>query len=346
MAASRNNSLLLKALRREPVERVPIWLMRQAGRYMPEYRMLRERVDFLTLCKSPKLCAEAMAAAVERLGVDAAILFSDLLPMLEPMGFALEYAAGDGPIIKNPFRSTEDLRRVAEPKNLDALSFAFEAAAETRRIIPDKPLIGFAGSPFTLAGYVIEGGTSRNFLKTKTLMYTEPEIWHELLARLARTSARYLNGQIAAGAEAVQIFDSWVGVLNEEDYRRFVMPHVQNLIAEIDLNTPSIYFGAGNPALIPAFAELGAACVGIDWRVKIADARKTLGPRTAVQGNLDPAVLLTDRKTIEREAKKILDSAAGSSGFIFNLGHGVPKESPVENVEALVRFVKEYALNR
>ena len=341
MTQSASSPLLLKALRREPTPRVPIWLMRQAGRYMAEYRAVRQETSFLELCKNPKKCAEIMRTAVEKIGVDAAIIFSDLLPMLEPLGFTLEYTAGDGPVVHQPFRTADDLCRVHELENLSPLDFVFETVAETRRIIPpEKAVIGFAGAPFTLAGYAIEGGSSRTFSETKKLMWSAPDVFDEFLARLARASARYLNGQIAAGAEAVQIFDSWVGVLSPDDYRRSVLPHVKRLIAAVRPNAPVIYFGAGNPALLPLFAETGADCLGVDWRVDIASARKIAGEQTAVQGNLDPAVLLTDRATIEREATRILDAAADRPGFIFNLGHGVMKETPVENVIALVETVK------
>lgn len=336
-----DETLLMKALRREETPRPPIWLMRQAGRYMAEYRAVREKVSFLELCMNPKLCADVMATAVDRLGVDAAIIFSDLLPILIPLGFDLEYSAGDGPVIRNPFRGVGDLARVPESGDLSRLNFVFETVSETRRVIPsDKPVIGFAGAPWTLAGYAIEGGTSRNFLETKRLMRGEEAIWNEFLTRLTRLTVRYLNAQIAAGAQTVQIFDSWVGVLGEGDYRRYVLPHVRRLIAAITPGVPVIYFGTGNPALLPAMAESGASCLGVDWRIPLVKAWELIGEDYAVQGNLDPSVLLSDKETIIRQVNRLLQSVGDRPGFIFNLGHGVLKETPVENVITLVETVK------
>ena len=335
--------IFLAALRRKKTPRVPIWLMRQAGRYMAEYRAVREKIDFLSLCKNPKLCADVMRTAVEKTGVDAAIIFSDLLPILEPVGFSLTYTAGDGPVIGNPFRSADDFKRVRELTDIAPLDFVLETVAETRRVIPpEKAVIGFAGAPFTLAGYAIEGGSSRAFLETKKLMWRAPDVFAELLARLARSTARYLNAQIAAGAEAVQIFDSWIGVLSPEDYRRSVLPHVQRLIAAVKPNAPVIYFGAGNPALLPLFVETGADALGVDWRVEIGEARRVVGSGVALQGNLDPAVLLSDPETIRREALRLLESVGHTPGYIFNLGHGVLKETPVENVLTLVQTVQQW----
>lgn len=335
--------LVLDALLGRPTRRVPVWMMRQAGRYMAEYRAVREKISFLELCENPRLCAEVMATAVERLGVDAAILFSDLLPMLRPMGFQLEYTLGDGPVIGNPFRERADLSRVVAPEDLSPLAFVFEAVRETRRVIPKEiPLIGFAGAPFTLAGYVVEGGTSRNFHATKRLMWSQPDVWNELLARLVRVTAGYLNRQIHAGADAVQLFDSWAGVLGQADYRRYVLPHVNNLIAAISPGVPVIYFGTGNPALLPAFGETAASCIGVDWRIELSAAREILGKNRPVQGNLDPAVLLTNESVIRHEVVRILETLDDTCGVIFNLGHGILKETPVENVLAAVQAVKSY----
>lgn len=342
---AQNDPLLLRALRREPVERVPIWLMRQAGRYMPEYRAIRERVGFLELCKSPKLCASVMAQAVDRLDVDAAIIFSDLLPILEPMGFELIFAPGDGPLIPNRFETAGDLARVRELTDVSPLDFVFETVAETRRVIsPSRAIIGFAGAPFTLAGYAIEGKSSRDFLQTRRLMRSEPSVWNELLARFSRSIARYLNAQAAAGAEVLQLFDSWAGVLSADEYRQFVLPHVQSLLAAITPNVPVIYFWTGNPALLPIAAELNTACVGIDHRVHLADAQAILPKTTAIQGNLDPETLLADFDTIHAGAEQILRLMHNRPGFIFNLGHGVLKTTPVENAAELVRFVHQWQL--
>lgn len=336
------DSLLMKALRREPVSRPPIWLMRQAGRYMREYRAVREGVSFLELCKNPELCAETMRVAVEKIGVDAAIIFSDLLPILEPIGFELSFLPGDGPKIGNPFDGADDLKRVRELEDVSPLDYVFKTVELTRKAVAPLPIIGFAGAPFTLAGYAIEGGSSRNFSRTKTLMYSQPDVWRELLGRLARSAARYLNAQIDAGADCVQIFDSWVGVLGVADFRRFVLPALQEMRKMIRPGVPVIYFGTGNPALLPSFAEVGSDCVGVDWRIELEDAWNAVGRDRAVQGNLDPNVLLTTPDAIRREATRILDANGDKPGFIFNLGHGILKETPVENVVCLVETVKNW----
>jgi uroporphyrinogen decarboxylase len=316
--------------------------MRQAGRYMPEYRAVRERTTFLELCKNPQLSSEVMCTAVERLGVDAAIIFSDLLPILEPMGMELEFAAGEGPVIHNPVRASADVDRVVELENVDALGFVFETVAQTRRDLPEHiPLIGFAGAPFTLASYAIEGGSSRNFLHTKTLMYRAPDAWRELMERLSRTVTRYLNGQIAAGAQAVQLFDSWVGCLSPADYREFVLPHVRSIAAGLTPGAPLIHFGTGNPALVPLMAEAAGDVIGLDWRIGLADGWRSVGHDRAVQGNLDPTVLLGDRTMIAAQARAVLAAAEGRPGHIFNLGHGVLQQTPVDSVRALVDFVHE-----
>ena len=339
---SLHNSPFLRACRREPTPYTPIWLMRQAGRYMPEYRAVREQTTFLELCKNPQLASEVMCTAVERLGVDAAIIFSDLLPILEPMGIELEFAAGEGPMIHNPVRESADVDRVVELENVDALDFVFETVAQTRRDLPDHiPLIGFAGAPFTLASYAIEGGASRTFLHTKTLMYRAPNAWRELMERLSRSVVRYLNGQIAAGAQAVQLFDSWVGCLSPDDYRQFVLPYVRTIATGLTPGTPLIHFGTGNPALLPLMAEAGGDVIGLDWRVDLADGWRAVGHDRAVQGNLDPAALLADRKTIKAAARAVLAAADGRPGHIFNLGHGVLQQTPVDNVRALVDIVHE-----
>ena len=239
----------MRACRGLPTPFTPVWLMRQAGRYMAEYREVRAKTTFLELCRNPALCSEVMCTAVDKLKVDAAIIFSDLLPLLEPMGMELEFTPGDGPQIHNPMRDGGDVDRFLELESVDALGYVFETVAQTRRDLPSHiPLIGFAGAPFTLASYAIEGGSSRNFLHTKTLMHRQPDAWAEIMGRLARSIARYLNAQIAAGAQAVQIFDSWVGCLGPDDYRRFVMPYVHEVIEAVDASAPVIHFGTGNPA--------------------------------------------------------------------------------------------------
>jgi uroporphyrinogen decarboxylase len=332
----------MRACRRLPTPYTPIWLMRQAGRYMAEYRAVRKKLPFLELCKNPQACSEVMCTAVERLGVDAAIIFSDLLPILEPMGMDLEFVAGDGPRIENPVRRAEDVGRVLELENVDSLHYVMETVAQTRRDLPAAiPLIGFAGAPFTLASYAIEGGGSRTYLHTKTLMYREPAAWHDLMQRLSRSITLYLNAQIAAGAQAVQLFDSWVGCLGPEDYRRYVAPHVREIADNLTPGTPLIHFATGNPALLGPMAEAGGDVMGVDWRIALADAWRAVGEDRAVQGNLDPLVLLADHKVIATRAREILDAAAGRPGHIFNLGHGVLPQTPFDNVRFLVDIVHE-----
>jgi uroporphyrinogen decarboxylase len=332
---------MMRACRLEPVERTPVWLMRQAGRYLPEYRAVREKVGFLELCKSPRLAAEVMIATVERLGVDAAIIFSDLLPILEPLGFDLEFTAGEGPVIHNPVREPADLARIRELADVDRLGYVMDVVRATRAGIDDSiPVIGFAGGPFTLAGYCIEGGTSRSWLHTKTLMYRHEAAWHDLLGRLARAVSRYLMAQLDAGAQIVQLFDSWVGCLGPDDYRRYVLPHSRAALAEAARRAPVIHFATGNPALLPLLREAGGSVIGIDWRIDLDAGWAAVGHDRAVQGNLEPAVLLADRDTVRRRVREVLDRAAGRPGHIFNLGHGILPQTPVENVLELVAAVK------
>jgi uroporphyrinogen decarboxylase len=342
------DSAFMRACRRQPTDFTPVWLMRQAGRYMQEYRDVRAGKSFLDLCKDPQLCSEVMCTAVRKLGVDAAIIFSDLLPILEPMGMELEYVQGDGPVIHNPLREAEDVNRVIELESADALHYVTETVRLTRADLPeDIPLIGFAGAPFTLASYAIEGGSSRNYLHTKTLMYRDAGAWNELMQRLARAVTVYLNAQIVAGAQCVQLFDSWAGCLSPDDYRRYVLPHVGKIIEGLPAGVPVINFATGNPALLPLLATAFDhspnvwPIVGIDWRVRLDDAWRTVGYDTAVQGNLDPLVLLADRETIRNRVQDVLDQAENRPGHIFNLGHGVLQQTPVENAIAVVEAVHE-----
>jgi uroporphyrinogen decarboxylase len=340
-------SPLLKAARCEPVPHTPIWLMRQAGRYMPEYRQLRQSTSFLELCKNPDLSAEVMLATVERLGVDAAIIFSDLLLILEPMGIGLEFSAGEGPVLNNPIRTAADVDRLLELETIEPLVYVIETVRKTRAGLPEAlPLIGFAGAPFTLAAYAIEGGSSRDYRRAKALMYTDTGAWDALMGRLARAVTLYLNAQIDAGVQLVQLFDSWVGCLGMDDYRRYVLPHVRSVIESLRPGVPVIHFATGNPALLPLLAEAFGkrkrnTIIGVDWRIRLDDAWHTIGYDKAIQGNLDPAVLLAEPIEIRRRAKEILRQAAGRPGHIFNLGHGVLPQTPVENVIALVDAVHE-----
>jgi len=332
---------MMRACRREPVERTPVWLMRQAGRYLPEYRRVREKVGFMELCKNPSLSAEVMLATVSRLGVDAAIIFSDLLPILEPMGMDLEFTVGEGPVIHNPLREAADVERLRELDDLDQLSFVMDVVRATRAGLDDSiPLIGFAGAPFTLASYCIEGGSSRAWLHTKLFMYRQESAWHDLMDRLARAVSRYLVAQLDAGAQIVQLFDSWAGCLGPDDYRRYVLPHSRTAIAEASRRAPVIHFATGNPSLLPLLAEAGGSVIGIDWRIDLGQAWAAVGYDRAVQGNLNPAVLLTDRDTVRRRTQEVLAQAAGRPGHIFNLGHGVLPHTPVENVLELIATVQ------
>ncbi len=332
----------MKAARGEPAEQVPIWLMRQAGRYMAEYRRIRGKTTFLELCKNPQLCAEVMLLSVERLGVDAAIVFSDLLLILEPLGLELEFADGKGPLLHNPIRHPQDVDRLAELESVEALEFVMEAVRQTRAGLAEQlPLIGFAGAPFTLAAYAVEGGASRHYRLVKSLMYRDPGAWHALMGRLSRAITLYLGAQIDAGVQVVQLFDSWVGCLGVDDYRRWVLPYTRSIIQALAPRAPVIHFATGNPALLPLLSEAGGAVIGIDWRVRLDDAWRTIGYHKAIQGNLDPVVLLASPAEIRRRAKEILDQAAGRPGHIFNLGHGVLPQTPVENAIALVDAVHE-----
>lgn len=337
-----DDSPFLRACRRQPSSVTPIWLMRQAGRYMAEYRAVREKVGFLDLCKNPALCAEVMVTAVEKVGVDAAIIFSDLLPILEPMGMDLEFAAGDGPVIHNPLRTSKDIDQVEELLSMEPLQFVADTVTMTRRALPGNiPVIGFSGAPFTLASYMIEGGGSRNYAHTKQLMYTDQGAWHVLMMKLANSIGLYLNAQILAGAQCVQIFDSWVGCLSPSDYERYVLPYMRIIFDSLIPDVPVINFGTGNPMLTTLYRGDRRTVVGLDWRMGLDVGWDMAGADRAVQGNLDPLVLLSDRETIRREAKRVLDEAQGRAGHIFNLGHGILPQTPVDNVIALVDMVHE-----
>jgi uroporphyrinogen decarboxylase len=332
----------LAACRREKTDFTPVWLMRQAGRYMEEYRKLRARHGFLELCKNSDLAAEITVTPVERLGVDAAILFADILLILEPMGAGLEYTKSDGPLIHNQVSSRTHVEQLSEFDPQEALPFVYEAVRKSRAALNGKtPVIGFAGAPFTLASYLIEGGSSRNYVKTKKLIYTNPGAWRPLMQRLSSIIAQYLNAQIAAGAEAVQLFDSWAGCLSPQDYERFVLPHTRATIAGITPGVPVIHFSTGTGGFLKSLRAAGGDVIGVDWRVDLDAAWDRLGYDIAIQGNLDPAVLVSSPREIRRRVEEILRRAARRPGHIFNLGHGVLPETPVENVKALVEAVHE-----
>jgi uroporphyrinogen decarboxylase len=332
----------MRACRREAVPYTPIWLMRQAGRYMREYREVRAKTTFLELCKTPSLAAEVTVTAVERLGVDAAIIFADILLILEPMGIELEFAEGEGPVIHNPVRNASDVDRLREVEDVNALHFVYEAIRQTRYALkPDIPLIGFSGAPFTLASYLIEGGGSKNYIHTKRLMYDDPGAWHAMMSLIARALPKYLNAQIEAGAQAVQLFDSWVGCLSVDDYREFVLPHTRSVIKNVTPGVPVIHFGTGTAVLLESMREAGGDVIGLDWRVRLDEGWQRVGHDVAVMGNLEPVALFANQEVLRAQAKRILDQAAARPGHIFNLGHGILPETPVENVIALVEMVHE-----
>jgi uroporphyrinogen decarboxylase len=350
-ASGANRSLrfdhpFMKACRCEPAPYTPIWLMRQAGRYMPEYRRVREQHDFLEMCMRPELAAEVTTLAVRRLGVDAAIIFADILLPLVPMEVGLHYEKGDGPIIDRPVRSDADLERIPAV-DVASLGFVGESIKQVHSALGGKtPMIGFAGAPFTLASYMIEGGSSRQYQATKTMMYNQPETWHRLMEMLARVTGDYLNMQVDAGADVVQLFDSWVGNLGPDDYRRFVLPHTAAVIAAVKPGVPVIHFGTVTGNLLELMREAGGDVIGLDWRVDLAQAWQRLGYDVAVQGNLDPIALFADVPEIRARARAILDQAAGRPGHIFNLGHGILPETPVDHAIALVDAVHQMSARK
>ena len=336
------NHPFLAACRREAVPHTPVWLMRQAGRYMEEYRTLRAQYGFLELCKKPDLAAEITVTPVDRLKVDAAILFADILLILEPMGVGLEYSKGDGPMIHRPVRSGKDVDGLNDFDPEKELSFVYEAVKKTCAALDGRvPLIGFAGAPFTLASYLIEGAGSRNYIHTKKLYYTAPEDWHRLMQRLCQLITKYLNCQIAAGAQAVQLFDSWAGCLTPGDYEKFVLPYTRSVIAGITKGVPVINFSTGTAGLLKQIRAAGGNVIGFDWRINLDEGWATVGHDVAVQGNLDPVALFASPKEIRRRVADVLDRVSNRPGHIFNLGHGVLPETPVDHVIAMVEAVHE-----
>jgi len=314
--------------------------MRQAGRYMEEYRQVRAEHSILDVCKTPELAAQVTIQPIDRFPLDAAIIFADILLPLEPMGVRLEFVADEGPVIHNPVRDRAgvDALRVVDA---EPLRFVCEAIRLARKALAERvPLIGFAGAPFTLASYLIEGGSSRHYIETKRLMYHHPDAWHRLMDKLARVVTGYLKAQIEAGAQAVQLFDSWIGCLAPEDYREYVLPHVQVIFDGLKaMDVPRIHFGTGTATLLELMKQAGGTVIGVDWRVPMDEARRRLGSDVAVQGNLDPVALFAPVHEIERRVERILKQAGPKPGFIFNLGHGILPNTPVENVRAAVDMV-------
>ena len=334
----------LRACRRESVDYTPVWLMRQAGRYLPEYRRVRDRFSFLELCRDSDAAAQVTVDTVRRLGVDAAIIFADILLPLVPMGVGLKYEKGDGPRIERPVRTMYDVERLHPVSVEDSLGFVAQTVRIVRRELDQTtPVIGFAGAPFTVASYAIEGGGSRNYVATKSLMYRDPQTWHRFMEMIASMTAEYLNMQIAAGAHVVQLFDSWVGALSPSDYRRFVLPYSRQVIRAITPGTPVIHFGTMTGSLLTAMRDAGGDVIGLDWRVDLDEAWSQLGDGVGVQGNLDPVLLFTSADDVRAAVRDILRRAGGRPGHIFNLGHGILPETPVDNVLALVDAVHEFS---
>jgi uroporphyrinogen decarboxylase len=339
----KNAPAFLAAAAREPAAHTPVWFMRQAGRYLPEYRAIREHHTLLEICANPELAAEVTLQPVRRLGVDAAILFADILLPLVPMGLDLVFASGEGPVIRNPVRQPEDVAALRAVDVPDALSSVLEAVRLVRGALDEQvPLIGFAGAPFTVASYAIEGGSSRHFIEVKRFMYAEPAAWAALMDRLVTILGDYLAAQVEAGAQALQVFDSWAGILSPGDYRRYVLPHSKRLFDRLrTLGVPTIHFGVDTTALLDLLREAGGDVIGLDWRVPLDEAWVWVGPDRAVQGNLDPVALFAPRRELEDRVRDILRRAEGKPGHIFNLGHGLLPTTPVDQVRAVVDLVHE-----
>jgi len=333
----------LAACRRQPTDVTPVWFMRQAGRYMPEYRAARAQQSILEICHRPKLVAQISLQPLERLGVDAAIVFADILLPFEPLGLGLSYAAGEGPKIWRPIRRPADVDKLESVDPAQHLAYAIEGVRQTKQALaarfPGVPLIGFAGAPFTLASYAIEGGTSKSFTTTKQFMFEQPKAWHALMEKLSTLVGRFLTLQAQAGADALQLFDSWVGCLSVSDYREYVLPYTKRALELAAASgVPIIHFGTDTATLLEPMSEAGGDVIGVDWRIPLDEGWARIGDR-AIQGNLDPAVLLGPRPEIERRVHEILRRAGGRAGHIFNLGHGILPGTPVENVKAVVDMV-------
>ena len=342
-----SNSRFLKACRREPVDATPVWFMRQAGRYMSEYRALRERHSLLEICRTPDLATEVTLQPIRRIEVDAAILFSDLLLPLEPMGMPFDFVKGEGPQIDRPISSASDIDalRVFDPR--EQLSHVLDAVRQVKRELAGRvPLIGFAGAPFTLASYAIEGGHSNNFAKTKALMYGHPEAWHQLCEKFTSVVSDFLSAQIDAGVDAVQLFDSWAGALGPADYREFALPHSQRIFKAIEGRVPTIHFGTGTATTLDLLREAGGDVIGADWRIPIDTAWERIGFDRAVQGNLDPTLLLGPMQRMFTQTEDILERVNGRPGHIFNLGHGILPSTPVEHVQRLAQYVHSASRRR
>lgn len=344
---SRYNDLFLRALRKEPVERVPVWYMRQAGRYDPDYRKIKEKYSLLEICEQPELAAEVTLMPVRKLGVDAAILYSDIMNPVASLGVEFDIVKNVGPVIHQPIRTRADVEKL---KPFDAEE-DLPHILETIRILDREltvPLITFVGSPFTLASYLIEGRPTKTYIRTKTMMYSEPDVWHALMDKLGDMAIQYVRAQAANGAKAVQLFDSWAGALAPRDYKTYVFPVIERIFRELsDLSIPKIYFpGVASGELLPLLRDLKADGVGVDWRISIREARNRLGGKFAVQGNMDPYLLTAPMDLIRTQAAEIVDEGMEEDGYVFNLGHGLFPEASLEKLKELTAFVQEYSARK
>ena len=341
--ADLKNDLFLRACKRLPVERTPIWVMRQAGRYLPEYMAVRQKADFLTMCRTPELAAEVTLQPIDLIGVDAAIIFSDILVIPEAMGMHLEMHEGKGPVFPEPIRNEADAKKLRTIDPAVGLKYVLDAVALTKRELNGRvPLIGFTGSPWTLLAYMVEGQGSKNFSKVKYLIYNDPALAHRLLDKIADAAAAYLCAKIETGVDAVQIFDTWGGLLAQDDFEEFSLRYIRKIISQVkEKNVPIIAFAKGVHYNLDRLADSGADVLGLDWTMNIGDVRKQVGHKVALQGNLDPTILYAGHEKIRHEAEKILQSFGHGSGHIFNLGHGILPDVPPENLKALVDFVKQ-----
>lgn len=337
-------SRFLQACRRKSVDTTPVWFMRQAGRYMPEYRAIREKYSLLEICYQPELAAEVTLQPVRAFGVDAAILFADILLPAIPLGVGLEFATGEGPVLQNPVRTMEDVRALNPVDAESDLGYVMQAIRILRGELKDTPIIGFCGAPFTVASYIIEGGSSRDLIKTRTMMYSAPEVFHALMDKLADVLSDYLTAQIRAGAQAVQVFDSWVGALSPSDYEDFVLPYSEKVLtAAKNVGVPAIHFGTNTATLLPSMKRAGGDVIGLDWRIPLDDGWALLGADVAIQGNLEPIALFAPLPELKARVYDVLRRANGRPGHIFNLGHGILQHTPVDNVKAVVDMVHEYS---
>ena len=339
------NETFLKACRREPAGHTPVWLMRQAGRYMKEYMAIKEKHSFLEMCRTPELACEITLQPIKAFELDAAIIFADILLPLEGMGIELEFAKNMGPVILNPVRTNADIDAVKIIDPATDVPYLLEAIKMTKAELNGKvPLIGFSGAPFTLASYIIEGGGSKNYVNAKTLMYSDAGAWRTLMDKITEIVIRYLNAQVKAGAQALQLFDSWVGCLGPDDYREYALPYTKRVIESVDRSVPFINFSTNTGTYLETLLEAGGDVIGVDWKLRLDEAWARIGPERAIQGNLDPVTLFGPVDVLRKRAKEIIDMAGGRPGHIFNLGHGIVVGTPVDNVKALIDCVHEFSV--